>query len=320
MTASEDVEVEAEAESEPVAAEAVRRWRLRSPPEEPDAKPEAKPGTGQGPRAGRAPRLPPSRRTTTVPSARAGGSAARSSERGAGQSLRQRIRLIRPSSQLLPQGRRRARRGLTEAPSSPTPSCLLGALRAKRRSRPDAATLAADEGNPSSSRFHGSSGSGRAHVLPSQPSSRRRPPRSPRYAPRRRTGSSPSRAPGSKSSPGDAATPASFSMRAAEVHAVVGETADVGIDVEGAVDGKELAEPHPRQPVQQQRPARRVAGLHRLQFLGRVEGGDRGPLREFRAARCRGSARSARPAGPAAPAAPSSRSASRSCSSIWRRS
>ena len=63
----------------------------------------------------------------------------------------------------------------------------------------------------------------------------------------------------SKSMPGASATPVRASRSWAERHRVVGEVADVGVHVERPVRRRELGDPQPRQPVEEQATVRGVA-------------------------------------------------------------
>ena len=87
---------------------------------------------------------------------------------------------------------------------------------------------------------------------------------------------------GSKSTPGVVATPASSSMRLQKAAEIGREARDIRIDIKGAVRRRELREAEPRQALQQQRAAAGVAGLDGFQLVSRVEGLDRGDLRERR--------------------------------------
>ena len=66
--------------------------------------------------------------------------------------------------------------------------------------------------------------------------------------------------------------------------AVVGQVADVGVDVEGAVGRRDVAEAGLRQPVEHQRPVGAVDGAVGFELLGRVERGECGHLAGVRRA------------------------------------
>ena len=124
----------------------------------------------------------------------------------------------------------------------------------------------------------------------------------------------------SKSSPVVAATPASSSMRW-QNRRIVGEAPDVDIDVEGAVDGMEVADADLRQILQQIAPGfsrslpRTVSSSSR-----RAERRFGCDLAQHRHRDRQGSAAAARQDGQVLPAEPASRPAIRSCSNISRTS
>ena len=82
-----------------------------------------------------------------------------------------------------------------------------------------------------------------------------------------------------------------------ELDRIVGEAADRGIDVEGAVDRQVLVEADRRQPLQQQAAVGGIAVADAVEFLASPRRRRSPPAARCPAPRCRGSARCARPGG-----------------------
>ena len=68
----------------------------------------------------------------------------------------------------------------------------------------------------------------------------------------------------------------------AEFNRIIGETRHIAIDVEGAVDWRELAKAEPRQGLEEEGAALRIARAHRFELFFRLEGRLCGDLRHKR--------------------------------------